>query len=95
VRGRAAGAGGGSAGHEPMVCSPEDGCSLCGDVAVPMRVVALRPESGTALAEVLGIGVSGGRRSRIAVALDLVDGVELGDVVLVHQGFAIERVPEP
>jgi hydrogenase maturation factor len=93
VRGREAGAGGGSP-EQAMIC-PADGCSLCGDVAVPMRVVALRPESGTALAEVLGIGVSGGRRSRIAVALDLVDGVELGDVVLVHQGFAIERVPEP
>jgi hypothetical protein len=90
-------------------CSPDQACALCGDVAVPTRVIALDLVTGTGTVEPVAgstasaVGTAGagsaaagsGAAGRLTVALDLVDGVSVGDIVLVHQGFAIERVREP
>jgi len=58
----------------------EDRCITCGDEAVAMRVTELR--DGGALCE-----DDGGRME--VVALDLLDGVDVGATVLVHAGVAI------
>ena len=63
---------------------PDGSCALCGDEAVPGRVLSVDVDAGTG-----AVAVSGAVR---AVALDLVDGVRPGDTVLVHQGFVIARV---
>lgn len=52
-------------------------------LAVPAEVVELR-KNETALVEIGGV--------RKVVSLMLLDGVEVGDYVLVHAGFAIEKV---
>ena len=52
-------------------------------LAIPARVVAL-PEPDTALIDV------GGVRKRISLAL--VEGVALGDYVIVHVGYALTRL---
>jgi hydrogenase expression/formation protein HypC len=54
-------------------------------LAIPMKLVELRSD-GTGVAEVDG--------SRHDVSLTLLPGVSLGDYVIVHAGFAIERVNE-
>ncbi|MEP6691921.1 MAG: HypC/HybG/HupF family hydrogenase formation chaperone [Gemmatimonadaceae bacterium] len=67
-------------------CAPDAGghCSLCGDDAVEAIVVAVDDGARLATAQVNG--------ALMTVAIDLVDGVTAGDVVLVHQGFAIDRL---
>jgi hydrogenase maturation factor len=60
-------------------------CITCGDVAVPMWVVAL---SGDGLADCED---EDGRRSDVEIAL--LDDVEPGDELLVHACVAIQRVP--
>ncbi|MBA2295674.1 MAG: HypC/HybG/HupF family hydrogenase formation chaperone [Actinobacteria bacterium] len=60
-------------------------CITCGDVAVEARVVAL--DRGNALVELSG------RREKVAV--DLVEGVAVGDVVLCHAGVALEKLESP
>lgn len=52
-------------------------------LAIPARVVAL-PETDTALIDVDGV------RKRISLAL--VDGVAVGDYVIVHVGYALARL---
>jgi hydrogenase expression/formation protein HypC len=52
-------------------------------LAIPARIVAL-PEPDTALIDV------GGVRKRISLAL--VEGVALGDYVIVHVGYALTRL---
>jgi len=52
-------------------------------LAVPVQVLELM-ENETALVEMGGV--------RKVVSLMLLDGVEAGDYVLVHAGFAIEKV---
>jgi hydrogenase expression/formation protein HypC len=52
-------------------------------LAIPARVVAL-PEPDTALIDV------GGVRKRVSLAL--VEGVALGDYVIVHVGYALTRL---
>jgi hydrogenase expression/formation protein HypC len=52
-------------------------------LAVPVRVAEVLPD-GNAVVEV------GGVHSR--VSLSLVDGVGVGDYVIVHAGFAINRL---
>jgi D-sedoheptulose 7-phosphate isomerase len=61
----------------------DDACITCGDVAVEARVVALH--NGSAVIEKDGL--------REEVALELVEGVEVGDRVLCHAGVALERLP--
>ena len=52
-------------------------------LAIPARVVAL-PEPETALIDL------GGVRKRVSLAL--VDGVAVGDYVIVHVGYALTRL---
>lgn len=52
-------------------------------LAIPARVVAL-PEPETALIDVAGV------RKRISLAL--VDGVQAGDYVIVHVGYALQKL---
>jgi hydrogenase expression/formation protein HypC len=54
-------------------------------LAVPLRVVAV--SGRTARARSAGL--------EIDVALDLVEGVDPGDYVIVHAGYAIQRLSEP
>lgn len=70
---------------DPTVrCDPGAGpCHLCGDVAVVGRVLDVDPRLRTGQVAIDGI--------LSTVAFDLVDA-KAGDDVLVHLGFAIERV---
>ncbi len=52
-------------------------------LAIPARVVAL-PEPDTALIDVAGV------RKRISLAL--VEGVAVGDYVIVHVGYALAKL---
>ena len=58
-------------------------CHLCGDVATVGRVMAIDAAARTALVAFTDITAT--------VALDLVDA-SVGDDLLVHLGFAIERL---
>jgi D-sedoheptulose 7-phosphate isomerase len=60
----------------------DDACITCGDVAVQATVVAVT--NGTATIEKDG--------AREDVAIDLVEGVEVGDELLCHAGVALEKV---
>lgn len=60
----------------------KDGCTTCGDVGVPVRVLEVRGD--TALCE-----DHVGQRAEVAV--DFVPDVSPGDVLLVHLGVAIAR----
>lgn len=61
-----------------------DACITCGDVAVQARVVAVEGETATVEKD--------GASERVAV--DLLDHVAVGDVVLCHAGVALELVAE-
>ena len=66
-------------------CPPEDPCcSVCGDDAVEVSVTVVLPA---------GIARVSGARGEMDVATDLVGAVAVGDRLMVHQGFAIARVP--
>jgi hydrogenase expression/formation protein HypC len=60
-----------------------DGCVVCSDAGIPVRVVAL--EGDDALCD-----DAAGNRARIAV--ELVAPVRVGEVLLTHGGVAIGRV---
>lgn len=60
----------------------EDSCITCGDVAVEATVVAVENTNATI--------ERGGARERVAI--ELIDGVEVGDVLLCHAGVALERL---
>lgn len=60
-----------------------DGCVVCSDAGIPVRVVSL--DGDDALCE-----DGGGTRARIAI--ELVAPVCVGEVVLTHGGVAIGRV---
>ncbi len=62
----------------------DEACITCGDVAVEARVVGLR--GSMAMIERDGL--------REEVAVDLVEGACVGDVLLCHAGVALERLPE-
>jgi hydrogenase maturation factor len=63
-----------------------DGCIVCADAGIPMRVVAL--DGDDALCE-----DAAGNRAQIAV--ELVAPVRVGDTLLVHGGVAIGRAEHP
>jgi hydrogenase maturation factor len=63
-------------------------CITCGDVATPMRVVAVDDSRGLALCD-----TEEGCRSAVEVAL--VAPVREGDVLLVHAGTAISKEGVP
>jgi hydrogenase expression/formation protein HypC len=70
-----------------MTCDPHRGCITCGDVAVEMRVVAVRDE-GLALCE-----DDTGERREVETAL--VADTAAGDVLLVHADVALTRIGGP
>uniref|UniRef100_A0A7C5RSR8 HypC/HybG/HupF family hydrogenase formation chaperone n=1 Tax=Thermomicrobium roseum TaxID=500 RepID=A0A7C5RSR8_THERO len=61
----------------------QDGCTTCGDLAVPVIVLAI--EGQEALCE-----DRCGQRAR--VALDFLEDVCVGDILLVHLGVALARI---
>jgi hydrogenase maturation factor len=63
------------------VVGPET-CHTCGDVAVEAQVVEV--DGDTAVVEV--------EQSRERVAIELVEPVEAGDVLLCHAGIAIRKM---
>lgn len=82
---------------EMPACTPgaPGECAVCGDVALPARVLEIR--TGQRLASVVLLtGKSADTYTPLdtvlETALDLVDGIAVGDLVLVHQGFIISRV---
>ncbi len=60
----------------------DDGCIVCSDAGVPVRVLGLRGED--ALCE----DSSG---EQVEIAIDLVTPVSIGDILIVHGGVAIAR----
>ena len=70
--------------HPELQCDGVQGrCQVCADEALVGRVVHIEPATRLGVVE-FGTATS-------TVALDLVDA-SIGDEVLVHAGFAIERV---
>ncbi|MDQ2743779.1 MAG: HypC/HybG/HupF family hydrogenase formation chaperone [Chloroflexota bacterium] len=63
-----------------------DGCVVCSDAGIPLRVVDLQGDD--AVCE----DVSG---NQALIAVELVHPVTIGDVLLTHGGVAIGRVGEP
>lgn len=64
----------------------QDGCTTCGDVAVPVWVVELIG-SDAVVEDRVG--------QRATVAIDFFPEVNTGDALLVHMGVAISRLEEP
>ncbi len=62
----------------------DEACITCGDVAVEARVVAMR--GATAIVELDG--------AREEVAVELVEGVGEGDLLLCHAGVALEKLAD-
>jgi len=60
----------------------EDSCITCGDVAVEAEVVAVEGANAT-------IELDGARER---VAIELLEGVEVGDTLLCHAGVALEKL---
>jgi hydrogenase expression/formation protein HypC len=60
----------------------QDGCSLCGDTAAPVRVLG-RSGSNALVEDRLG--------QRAEVAVDFLPDAGPGDIVLVHMGVAIAK----
>jgi hypothetical protein len=75
-------------------CAHERGCITCGDTAVRMRVVGVdeaREVARCVEAEDLeGLGPPRAPQGEL-VDLGIVEGVGVGDVVLVHAGTALHR----
>ena len=69
----------------PQVCNTDGDCRLCADDASVGRIAAVDGMAQTALVEF--------ESGTTIVALDLVDAC-VGDEVLVHMGFAIQRVSQ-
>ncbi len=63
---------------------PDGSCITCADQGVHARVIATQPAQAIATVETAG--------AQFDVATDLLDGVDIGDWVLVHAGFAIARL---
>jgi hydrogenase expression/formation protein HypC len=63
-----------------------DGCVVCADAGIPVRVVAL--DGADALCE-----DAAGNQAQIAV--ELVVPVRVGDALLAHGGVAIGRAEQP
>ena len=62
----------------------DDGCTTCGDVGVPVRVVALGTDGFADVEDRLG------QHADIAIAFT--PDVRPGDVLLVHMGVAIAHL---
>lgn len=84
-------------GAAALACDPAaaSGCALCADEALRASVMSVDTQARMASVALLGDGNAGRGTADgavIAAALDLVDGISVGDLVLVHQGFVISRV---
>ncbi len=66
------------------VPTPDGRCTICSDEATLAIVTELDANGGAAVVTPEG--------NTSTIALDLIDGVDVGDAVLVHMGFAIARV---
>ena len=75
-------------GREPDSCRLDDrGCITCGDVAVPLTVVAVLTDGDALCVD--------DRGHQEQVAVDLVGDVHTGDRLLVHAAVAIARLEAP
>lgn len=61
----------------------QDGCSTCGDTAVPVRVI---DAFGTEALVEDRLG------HQATVATDLIEHIRQGDILLIHMGIALARV---
>lgn len=59
-----------------------DGCTTCGDTAVPVRVLELQGNNAL---------VEDQLSQQAEVAIDFVPNVQAGDILLVHMGIAIGK----
>lgn len=73
---------------EPLLPSHTH-CITCSDEGVPMHVVEVDAD-GIALCADPELAQGG---TPIAVMVDLVEGVAVGDTLLVHAGVALTRLP--
>ncbi len=63
----------------------QDGCTTCGDIAVPVRVIALSGSDAL---------VEDRTGQQATVAADLFPELKPGDLLLVHMGVAIALLEE-
>ena len=68
----------------PTCNEPHFSCRTCRDEGLPARVLAVDDATNTATAL-----MEGGEQE---IALDLLDGVQVGDFVLVHLATAISKL---
>lgn len=82
------GSGDGRGADLPPACTPEPtgGCSICGDEGREAEVLEAPADGRPGRVRMTDTGETA------RVALDLVAGVEAGDRVVVHMGFAIGKV---
>jgi hydrogenase expression/formation protein HypC len=71
-----------------VTCDPQHGCITCGDVAIPMQVLAVDHERGLALC-----ADEDGNRETVEIALVL--PVAPSDELLVHAATAIAKLEDP
>lgn len=62
----------------------DDGCTTCGDVGIPVRVLRLLDDQRALCEDRTG--------ERAKVAIDFTPEAQPGDVLMVHMGAAIARV---
>jgi hydrogenase expression/formation protein HypC len=63
----------------------QDGCTTCGDLAVPVRIVVISDHDAT---------VEDRTGQQATVAIDFFPQAQVGDVLLVHMGVALARLEE-
>ena len=68
----------------PTCSEPHFSCPTCRDEGLPARVLSVDEATNTATAQ-----TEGGEQE---IALDLLDGVQVGDFVLVHLATAIAKL---
>lgn len=71
--------------HFGLCTLADDGCSTCGDVAVPVKVIEITGREAV-VEDRLG--------KRTTVAIDFVPGIQAGEILLVHLGVALGRALE-
>ncbi|MEM7734398.1 MAG: HypC/HybG/HupF family hydrogenase formation chaperone [Deinococcota bacterium] len=66
----------------------QDGCTTCGDIAIPVRVIQIEANN----AGLNNVVVEDRLGQQTEVATDFVDNVQLDDVLLVHMGIALSKI---